>query len=93
MVEAATAEPIKSETERRKEITALVEKYLEPFQPKDHRLNVVGVRRDEDYWYVVVQPTRDDIRMYDYYNTLAEVESLLEERENVNVLVVPVLPG
>lgn len=72
------------------EIIALVERYLEPYQPKDYRLNVVGLRRDDDYFYVVVQPTRDDIRVYDYYNTLAEVETELEERENVNV---PVLPG
>ena len=75
------------------EIIALVKRYLEPHQPADHRLNVVGLRRDGDYFYVVVQPTRDDIRVYDYYNTLAEVEDELEEREDMNVLLVPALPG
>ena len=75
------------------DIKKLVEKYLEPNQPSSYRLNVVGMRRDNDWYYVVVQPSRDDIRSYDYYNILAEVESEIEQTENVNILLVPALPG
>lgn len=70
-----------------------VTRYLEPRQPQGYRLNVVGLKRDGDYFYVVVQPSREDIRSYDYYNILAEVENDIEENENLNVLLVPALPG
>jgi hypothetical protein len=66
-----------------------VETYLQPRQPDNFRLNIVGVKRDGEYVYVVVQPDRDDIRSYDYYNVLAEVENDLEENEHLNVLLVP----
>ena len=74
-------------------IKELVGKYLETHQPSGYRLNIVGMRRDGDYYYVVVQPSREDIRSYDYYNILAEVEGEIEEQEKVNILLVPALPG
>ena len=74
-------------------IKELVGKYLETHQPSDYRLNTVGLRRDGDYYYVVVQPSREDIRSYDYYNILAEVEGEIEEQKKVNILLVPALPG
>ena len=51
-----------------KEIVSLVQRYLKPHQSKDYRLNVVpdGVRQEEDWWYVVVQPDKNDVRAYDY---------------------------
>ena len=76
------------------EIIDLVTRYLEPHQPLNYRLNVTNrVRHDDDFWYVVVQPTRDDIRSYDYYARLSEAARDIEEQENVNVLLVPTLPG
>ena len=74
-------------------IKELVGNYLELHQPSNYRLNIVGMRRDGEYYYVVVQPSRDDIRSYDYYNILAEVEDEIELHEKVNVLLVPALPG
>lgn len=77
-----------------KQIIALANKYLEPHQPEDYRLVVIadGVKKDGDWWYVLVQPSREDIRSYDYYGRLAEAEIRLKDEENVNVLLVPVLP-
>jgi hypothetical protein len=77
------------------DVIALVEKYLKPHQPADYKLKVSpeGIRRDDDWWYVVVQPDREDVRSYDYYGRLTEAELDLQEKEHVNVLLVPVLPG
>jgi len=87
-----------SQTERsitEEQLAALVEKYLEPHQPPDYRLKVLreGMRRDDDWWYVVVQPDKENVRSYDYYGRLTEAELDLQEAEHLSVLLVPVLPG
>jgi hypothetical protein len=78
-----------------KQVITLAKKYLAPHQPTDYKLRVIedGVKKDDDWWYVLVQPDREDIRSYDYYGRLAEAEISLKDSENVNVLLVPVLPG
>ncbi len=78
-----------------KQVVSLARKYLEPHQPQGYRLEVteVGLKRDEDWWYVLVQPSRQDVRSYDYYGRLAEAEIDLKDSEKVNVLLVPVLPA
>ncbi len=75
-------------------VVAMARKYLEPHQPQRYRLNVIeeGVKKEDDWWYVLVQPDRDGIRSYDYYGRLAEAEIDLKDSEHVNVLLVPVLP-
>ena len=82
-------------TETRARIIEIAEKYLEPHQPKDYRLHVrpKGLRQDGDYWYVVVQPDKEDVRSYDYYGRLAEAENDIEENEDLKILLVPTLPG
>lgn len=82
-------------TETRERIIEIVGKYLEPHQPKNYRLHVrpKGMRQDGDYWYVVVQPDKEDIRSYDYYGRLADAENDIEENEQLKILLVPVLPG
>ena len=76
------------------QVVALARRYLERHQPAAYRLIVKeqGVKRDEDWWYVLVQPDREDVRSYDYYGRLAEAEIDLKDAEHVNVLLVPVLP-
>lgn len=73
----------------------LARRYLEPHQPADYRLEVVpeAVRQEEDWFYVVVEPTRDDIRSYDLSSRLADAEIDLQEKESIKILLVPVLPG
>ncbi len=81
--------------DERQHIIETVKRYLEPYQPQDYRLNVSeqGIRHQDDWWEVVVQPSREDVRSYDYYGRLAEAENDIEDKEHLNILLVPVLPG
>jgi len=78
-----------------RQVVSLARKYLEPHQPQNYRLEVAedGLKKDDDWWYVLVQPSRQDVRSYDYYGRLAEAEIDLKDSEKVNVLLVPVLPA
>ena len=79
-----------------KRVIALARKYLEPHQPREgYRLNVLadGIKKDDDWWYVLVRPDKQNIRSYDYYGRLAEAEIDLKDKEHVKILLVPVLPG
>ncbi len=75
-------------------ILELARKYLEPHQPADYRLDVcaAGVQREDDWYYVVVEPSRNDIRSHDYSSRLAEAELDLQENEDLRILFVPALP-
>ena len=77
------------------EIAKIAKQYLEPHQPDTYRLTVKenGIKKDQDFWYVVVQPSRDDIRSYDIYARLSEAEADIENHENLKILLVPVLSG
>ena len=50
-------------------------------------------RHDGDWYYVIVEPASADVRAYDYYDILAQLEAKIEEQEGTNVLLVPVMPG
>lgn len=83
-------------TEEQQRIVDIVRRYLEPHQPINYRLNVseTGLRHSaDDWWEVVVQPDKEDIRSYEYYGRLAEAEGDIEEHEDLNIKLVPVLPG
>ncbi len=79
----------------KEEIVELVRHYLEPYQPKNYRLEVVpdGVRQDDDWYDVVVQAVPDVARSYEYYGLLTEAEMKVQEEKGKKVLLVPVLPG
>ena len=81
-----------AESER---IVGLVQDCLNSHQPKTYRLEVVpdGVKKEDDWYYVVVQPNREDVRSYEYYGLLTEAEMELQDREGMRVLLVPALPG
>ncbi|HEY8746413.1 MAG TPA: hypothetical protein VIM11_00455 [Tepidisphaeraceae bacterium] len=76
------------------EVVDLVRRYLQPHQPNDYRLDVLvdGIKKDDDWWYVLVRPSRDDVPPYDYYSRLAEAEVSMRDEEDLNILLVPVLP-
>src|SRR5437016_5361355 len=78
---------------RRQEIQKLVEDALAPLQPPDYRLNVVDVVEDDGWQYVIVQPDKEGTRNYDYYDILAQAEAKLQDDQNLNVLLVPSVPG
>lgn len=75
-------------------IARLVAEQLQHHHPGGVTIEVVrgGVRRQDDYWYVPVRPSAQPPRMYEYYEVLAEVEATLEEEEQLQVFLVPVLP-
>ena len=54
-----------SEAETMNETLNIVEEYVNRHQPKAFRLNVsrLGARHDGDWWYVVVAPDPEDIRL------------------------------
>jgi len=78
-----------------KNINDMVEKYLKPHQPQEYKLVIVpeATRKDDDWWYVVVQPSRDGVRSYDYASRLAEAEADIQDTEHKNVLLVAALPN
>jgi hypothetical protein len=75
-------------------IVELVRKYLEPYQPEDYRLDVVegAIGREDDYYFVVVEPDREGVLSNDYAARLVEAEMDLQEKEKRNILLVPTLP-
>jgi hypothetical protein len=81
----------------RRRVLDLARKYLEPHQPQDgsYRLDVIdeAVRKEDEWYYVVVVPSRYDIRSYDYSSRLAEAEQDLQDSEQLKVLLVPAIPN
>jgi hypothetical protein len=49
-------------------------------------------RQEDDWLYVVVAPTRQGIRAYDYVAILSEVERELHQQGLEHVLLVPAMP-
>jgi hypothetical protein len=75
--------------DEKQQVIDVVRRYLESHQPQGYRLNVMekGIRHtSDDWWEVVVQPDRDDVRSYDYYGRLAETENDIEDHENLKIL-------
>ncbi len=58
-----------------------------------YHLDVIDVFSDGESYYVVVQPDKQGVRNYDYYDLLAQAEEKLEDDEKLNVLLVPSVPG
>lgn len=86
--------PVLDQKERDR-IVELARRYLQPHQPADYRLEVVAdaIEQEDDWYYVVVVPSRNDIRSYDYSARLVEAELDMQEKEHVKVLLVPALPN
>lgn len=80
-------------TMTQQEIVAIVTDYLNPNQPADYQLSVFepGIRQDDNWCYVTVIPSRDDIRAYDHAHVLTVVEDQIQGEKEMNVLLVPTL--
>ena len=48
-----------------------------------------GMRQDHDWWYVPIRPSFQPARRYEYYETLAQVETDLQKSDHLTVLLVP----
>ena len=71
----------------KEDVVALTEKSLEPYQPNDYRIRVVpqAVEQQDGTWYVVVEPSREDVRSHDFGSRIAEAAADLMERDDVDI--------
>ena len=76
------------------QVIELVREQLRNHHPGGVTLSVVpeGIHRQAEYWYVPVLPSAQPPRMYEYYEVLAEVESTLEESNQLQIWLVPMVP-
>ena len=73
------------------EALKLVRERLDAHQPREYRLDVVPDQtHEEDGWWIVsVAASRNDIRRYDYYDILAQVEREIEDATNAQISLIP----
>jgi hypothetical protein len=74
------------------ELISLINDHLKNEHPGGATLSIVpeGIRQDDDWWYVPVKSDRIPDRLFEYYEALANVESQIEEDNQVTVLFIPV---
>ena len=74
------------------EIISLVERYLQKKSVSGIALHASheGVRQEGKWWYVSVRPDQEPTKRYEYYEVLADVETEIEDKENITVLLVPI---
>jgi len=73
----------------------IVAAYVGKHQPQGFQLKMsrVGAQREGDRWYIVVEPSPEDIRARDYRDVMEQIEEDLEANEHLKVLLLPTLPG
>jgi hypothetical protein len=76
------------------EVVEKVRKYLKDKHPGGANLEALsqGVRHEQEWWYVPVQPDIRPPRRYEYYEALADVELNMLKQEKVTVLLLPTPP-
>ncbi len=74
-----------------REIVARIRPYLERTPIEGNVLEIVeeALHLEEDWWYVPVRVQPGEIRTYQYYDMLTDIEDEIKERENLKVLFVP----
>ena len=79
----------------KKDVARIVQGYLEGQEHPDGLTSTVqeqDIRRRNGFWYVPVLANAEPRRMYAYFEVLAEVETLVEEKENLDILFAPMFP-
>ena len=76
------------------QIITLVQEALDRHQPKNYRMTVArdAVVRNDDTWYVVVEPSREDVQSYDFNARLAEAAAELWDVKGIKIQLTTVLP-
>ncbi|MDQ2798548.1 MAG: hypothetical protein M3Y13_02770 [Armatimonadota bacterium] len=71
-----------------------VRKYVKDRHPGEATLEILthGIRQDQEWWYVPIRPSIQPAHRYEYYETLANIETELEKAEHLTVLLVPTTP-
>lgn len=52
-----------------------------------------GIREEDNWWYVPVQPVAVPHKLSEYYEALTEAETQLADEDHLNVLFIPTLPN
>ena len=75
-------------------VLAAVRKHIEGRKPGGATLEVLaeGVRHKANWWYVYVRPSFEPPRRFEYYETLAQVETELLKSEKLIVMLLPSIP-
>src|SRR5882724_7026647 len=83
-----------AERQRRDEIASMAQRYLNRHQPDRYRINVVrdAVVLRGDTWYVVAEPDKANAPGHDFISRITEASMELEDKEKVNLFLVPVIP-
>lgn len=73
------------------EVVKRLQPYLQQFPLNGVVLVAVepAVRREENWYYVPVQLNTDAPRTYQYYDHLTDIEDEFQQKEHLNVLLVP----
>jgi hypothetical protein len=73
----------------RSEIAQKVRAYIRDRHPGGVTLEVVeqGIHKMDYWWRVPVRPSAWPEKMFEYYEALAEVESEIQEKEHLNILL------
>ena len=76
------------------EILSRVQQRLAPHQPAKYALELVPrvTHKEGQWWYVVVRPSLDDIQAADYNARVERIERDLKRLDNLNVILLPVVP-
>jgi hypothetical protein len=71
------------------EIAQKVRESIRDRHPGGVTLEVVeqGIRKVDYWWRVPVRPSAWPEKMFEYYEALAEVESEIQEKEHLNILL------
>ena len=76
------------------EVAETVRRYLKDRHPGGATLNVIeqNIRKEEFAWHIPIQPDFEPERMFEYHETLADVEIALADGENLSVFLIPGTP-
>ncbi len=68
-----------------------VEQSLANHQRPGWRVEVLKeeITREDDWWHVPVRPDQETRRTIQYYDLLAEVESELQDKEDLKIVLIP----
>ncbi len=77
-----------------REISGRVQQRLdsERLGPVRFTILMEGVRQEDDWWYVPVQPSEEPAKTSDYYDLLARVQTELLEEDDLNIVFIPTAP-
>ena len=76
------------------EVARMVRQYLQQQHPDGASLEVIedGIYQEHAIWYVPILASHEPSKRYAYYEALAEVETDLQENDDLNVLLLPRVP-